>query len=202
MSARLSASVNAVTRAIFYTATTLDGFLADDSDSLDWLFVIPQDDDGFPAFLEGVGAIVRARRPTSGWSVMKTSSSTPRSGLSSMAPARTGSSSSRSLARIPGADVRFASGAVRDSWEEIAASAGDKDVWIVGGGDLAETRFADARTPRRDPTVGRAGGDLGLGAPAAAAPLRVADRLTLTSVALRTVQFAELTYAVRRTDAT
>src|SRR5690606_19591428 len=46
-------------RTIYNTATTLDGFLADDSDSLDWLFVVPQGHDGFPAFLDTIGAIVQ-----------------------------------------------------------------------------------------------------------------------------------------------
>src|SRR5699024_12546720 len=42
----------------YYTATTLDGFLADDSDSLDWLFKQHIDEDGpgnTTAFLSDVG---------------------------------------------------------------------------------------------------------------------------------------------------
>ena len=35
-----------MTRTIYYTATTLDGFIADEHDSLDWLFVQDQDEDG------------------------------------------------------------------------------------------------------------------------------------------------------------
>lgn len=46
---------------IFYTAATLDGFLADDNDSLEWL--MPQDIDledesAYPHFLRNVGAII------------------------------------------------------------------------------------------------------------------------------------------------
>ena len=33
-----------MTRFRYYTATTLDGFLADEHDSLDWLFTQEQDD--------------------------------------------------------------------------------------------------------------------------------------------------------------
>lgn len=33
-------------RTIFYAATTLDGYLADEHDSLDWLFVQDQDPKG------------------------------------------------------------------------------------------------------------------------------------------------------------
>ena len=40
----------------FYTATTLDGFIADDHDSLDWLFEQHIEDDGpgnYPDFIAG-----------------------------------------------------------------------------------------------------------------------------------------------------
>lgn len=43
----------------FYTATSLDGFIADEQDSLDWLFAV-EDDDGdrspFASFFADVGA--------------------------------------------------------------------------------------------------------------------------------------------------
>ena len=51
---------------IFYTATTLDGFLADEQDSLEWLFVQPQDEGGpmNPALVVAdVGAPVEPRLP-------------------------------------------------------------------------------------------------------------------------------------------
>lgn len=49
-----------MTRTLFYTATTLDGFLADDHDSLDWLFTQEQEEGGaldYAAFIAGVGAV-------------------------------------------------------------------------------------------------------------------------------------------------
>ena len=49
-------------RVIFYTATTLNGFLADDADSLDWLFAAPGGeggDDDFQQFLSGIGVLVQ-----------------------------------------------------------------------------------------------------------------------------------------------
>ena len=45
---------------VYYTATTLDGFLADPDDSLDWLFRQKQDDGGpfdYEVFIEKVGAL-------------------------------------------------------------------------------------------------------------------------------------------------
>ena len=48
-------------KTIYYTATTLDGFIADEQDSLAWLFVQDQDMTGplnYDEFIEGVGALV------------------------------------------------------------------------------------------------------------------------------------------------
>lgn len=42
-----------------------------------------------------------------------------------------------------GADIRFASGEVRPVCEAMVEAAGGKDLWVVGGGDLAG-QFADA----------------------------------------------------------
>ena len=49
-----------MTRTTFYTATTLDGFIADEHDSLEWLFTQPQDEGGpmnYDEFIKDVGAI-------------------------------------------------------------------------------------------------------------------------------------------------
>lgn len=49
----------------------------------------------------------------------------------------------RELDAMEGADIRWVSGDVATAYDEIAAAAGDRDVWVVGGGDLA-AQFADA----------------------------------------------------------
>jgi len=44
----------------YYTATTLDGFIADPDNSLDWLFTRAREDDGplnYGEFIAGVGAM-------------------------------------------------------------------------------------------------------------------------------------------------
>ena len=51
--------------------------------------------------------------------------------------------SSRTLPGVPGADVRFARGDVRPVHRAMVAAAAGKNVWIVGGGDLAG-QFHDA----------------------------------------------------------
>lgn len=50
-----------MTKTIYYAATTLDGFIADPDDSLEWLFRQEQDAGGplnYEAFYDTVGALV------------------------------------------------------------------------------------------------------------------------------------------------
>ena len=128
-----------MTRAIYYTATTLDGYIADEHDSLEWLFVQDVRDDGpmsYAAFIPGIGAMAMGattyawigdhmRANDEAWSY-----------------------------QIPcwvfthgqpdplGEGIRIVSGEVRDHHPAIVESSGDRDVWVVGGGDLAG-QFAD-----------------------------------------------------------
>ena len=44
---------------------------------------------------------------------------------------------------MDGADIRFADGPVEPVHEEMLAAAGERNVWIAGGGHLA-SQFADA----------------------------------------------------------
>jgi len=130
-----------MTRTVYYTAATLDGFLADEHDSLAWLFKQDQDDDGpmnYGAFISTVGVLVMGAT-TYGWI---------RAHL-----AETGEKwdyevpcfvfTHRELAPVEGADVRFVSGDVAASYDVLADSAGERDLWVVGGGDLA-AQFAEA----------------------------------------------------------
>ncbi|WP_195432844.1 dihydrofolate reductase family protein [Morganella morganii] len=52
-------------RHIIYIATSLDGYIADAQDKLDWLFAVPnpeQDDMGFSAFMQRIDAVVMGRK--------------------------------------------------------------------------------------------------------------------------------------------
>jgi dihydrofolate reductase len=51
--------------------------------------------------------------------------------------------SSRKLPAIEGADIRFVDGDVRAVHARMRAAAGSRNIWIVGGGDLAG-QFFDA----------------------------------------------------------
>lgn len=130
-----------MSRTVYYTATTLDGFLADEHDSLDWLFSQDQDEDGalnYGEFIAGIGAIVMGAT-TYEWVVAHLAESGEPWPYAVPAWVVT----HRDLAPVPGADVRFAQGDVAALHPELVAAAGGQDVWVVGGGDLA-AQFAEA----------------------------------------------------------
>ncbi len=128
-----------MTRAVYYTATTLDGFIADDHDSLAWLFEQHSDDagpGGYAEFIAGIGALVMGAT-TYEWigNHMRTT------GEAWSYEVPTWVFTHRELPPLAD-DVRMVSGGVGEHHAAIAASAGERDVWVVGGGDLAG-QFAD-----------------------------------------------------------
>lgn len=185
-----------MTRAIFYTATTLNGFLADENHSLEWLFAVPGADEAeadIPDFTEGIGVIVEGSS-TYRWVVEHESLlSEPHKWQEFYGERPVFVFSSQQQALVPGADIRVVSGDVRDIWDEIVTAAGDKDIWIMGGGALA-AQFAEAGLlDELHLTVAPV--TLASGAPLFPATLG-SDRLELTSVR-QVGQFAELRYRVR-----
>jgi dihydrofolate reductase len=122
-------------RTQYYTATSLDGFIADEEHSLEWLFKQQQDRGGplnYDAFFAEVGALALGAT-TYRW-VLDHSGKWPYD-LPSWVFTH------RELPPAPG--VTFTSGYVTDVHRELADAAGERNVWIVGGGDLAG-QFADA----------------------------------------------------------
>lgn len=133
-------------KTIYYTAATLDGFLADDNHSLDWLFQFapPEGEDHYEAFVKNVGALAMGSS-TYEWLL--------RHHIFPEDPAKkpdpwfytqpTWVFSSRSRRPVPGEDIRFVEGDVRPVHAEMVKAANGKDLWVVGGGELAG-QFYDA----------------------------------------------------------
>jgi dihydrofolate reductase len=122
----------------YFTATTLDGFIADPNNSLDWLFTRTQDEDGpqsYPAFIAGVGALAMGAT-TYEWILDHEGSKWPYE-----LPCWV--FTHRELPVVSGARVMFVQGDVRPVHEQMTVAAGDRNIWVVGGGDLAG-QFADA----------------------------------------------------------
>lgn len=123
-----------MTRYQYYTAMTLDGFLADEHDSLEWLLRQPQDEAspyGYDAFIAGVGAVVMG--------------STTYRWIIDHLLARGEEWPYRQPAFVfshhdlpsPQPGVTRLTGAPADARSILEEAAGDRSVWMVGGGALA-----------------------------------------------------------------
>lgn len=186
-----------MTRFIYNTATTLNGFIADEANSLDWLFVVEQPGGEHETFMENIGVIVQGST-TYEW-VLREEHLLDDSGKwpEYFGERPTFVFTSRDLPIPRGADVRLVSGAVADYADAFLALAGDKDVWVVGGGDLAG-QFLDAGL-LDEIQVSVAPVTLAGGAPLF--PRRVgSERLRLRTVEQRG-QFAHLTLDVTKGEA-
>ena len=122
---------------IYYTASSLDGFIATTDHSLAWLVTRDIDADGpfgYPAFIERIGAMVMGAT-TYEWLRENGGGEWPYS-------QPTWVFTHRDLELFGEGDVRFVSGEVSAAYDDMLASAGDRALWVVGGGDLAG-QFAD-----------------------------------------------------------
>lgn len=127
----------------YYTATSLDGFLATEDDSIDWLFPLGSlTESSYPDFIAQVGALAMGSS-TYQWMARNADAVKKETGAAWPYAQPTWIFSSRRLPVIEGADVRFVSGDVRPVFAQMQAIAGAKNIWIVGGGDLAG-QFHDA----------------------------------------------------------
>lgn len=190
---------DAMSTTTYHTAASLDGFIADQDNRLDWLLQFSDEPaGGFAAFLEAVGAIAMGST-TYEW-VLANHVHAP-SGPNPW-PYRQPAwvFTTRRLPMVDGADIRFVRGDVRPVHAEMVRAAEGGHVWIAGGGDLAG-QFHDAGLLDRI-VVTVASVTLGGGAPLL--PRRIATPpLRLRSAKALGADFAELTYDVPRpTEAT
>jgi dihydrofolate reductase len=129
----------------YYTATTLDGFIADSNHSLDWLFTRDQDRAGllnYADFIAGVGALAMGSS-TYEWILDHEFKGKDPAEWRWPYEIPCWVFTSRELQVIPDARIEFASGDVARVHAEMVEAADGRNVWIVGGGDLAG-QFADA----------------------------------------------------------
>jgi dihydrofolate reductase len=127
----------------YYTATSLDGFIATEDDSLDWLFPLGDvGDTSYPAFIAEVGALAMGSS-TYEWMLRHADTVAAETSAAWPYSQPTWVFSNRTLPTVPGADIRFVRGDVRPVHGAMRAAAGDRNIWIVGGGDLAG-QFHDA----------------------------------------------------------
>jgi dihydrofolate reductase len=134
-----------MTKTQYYAASTLDGFIAESDDTLDWLLKYQGSYDGKEAepaegggerFYEGVGAMVMGSATYE--FIIEESSEWSYKGK----PAWVLTSRDLPVPAGDGVDVRMRNAAVADLYDEMIASAGEADLWLIGGGNVA-SQFAD-----------------------------------------------------------
>jgi dihydrofolate reductase len=127
----------------YYTASSLDGFIADPNDSLDWLFPLGDiEETSYPAFIRDVGAIAMGAT-TYQWILRHQIGADAERPQPWAYEQPTWVFTTRTLPGVAGADIRFVRGDVRPVHQLMVDAAGGKNVWIVGGGELAG-QFYDA----------------------------------------------------------
>lgn len=117
---------------VYYTASSLDGFIVDTEDSLDWLTSRAVDADGpfgYEAFIDNIGALVMGAQ-TYTW----IRRNHPGEWMYTQPSWVVTHHPEIIAAEHP---VRTFAGTVGELHPQLVEAAADKDVWVVGGGDLA-----------------------------------------------------------------
>ena len=178
----------------YYVATSLDGFIADEGNSLEWLFAARSEEGGPPnyaSFISTVGAVAMGSA-TYEWIVAHA--------VADGDPARATWPydlpcwvfTHRELPVLPGSSrLVFTSEDVAAVHARMADVAAGRNIWIMGGGDLVG-QFADAGLLDQ---LLVAVAPVTLGAGAALLPRRLALRLDGVT---RSGDFAVMRYGVTR----
>jgi dihydrofolate reductase len=187
-----------MTTTIYFTASTIDGFIADEHHSLDWLFPFGEaevHERRWNEFFGRVGAMTMGAT-TYEWVLgHEDLLHNPGRWREFYGDVPCWVFTHRDLPPIPEAELRFVQGDVVPVHAEMAAEAGDRNIWLVGGGELVG-QFADrGLLDRIDVHVAPV--TLGAGAPLL--PRRLTSGLRLAEVD-RDKDFAYLTYELVHAD--
>lgn len=126
-----------MTRTIYYTGCSLDGFIATRDHSLDWLLsrdIDPQGPMHHDGFRERIGA---AAMGANTWQWILDHDEEP------WGPLPTWVLTHREFAPVEGRSPTFTSDDVESVHSAMSAAAAGKDLWLVGGGELVG-QFHDA----------------------------------------------------------
>jgi len=135
-----------MTKTQYYCASSLDGYIAETDDTIDWLLKYEGSFEGegvepikgsYQRYYQGVGALVMGSATYE--FVLAELSEWPYKGKPTWVL------SSRDLPKPAGeeVDVRIVNANVPDLYDEMIAAAGERNLWVIGGGNVA-SQFADA----------------------------------------------------------
>src|SRR5512139_3547163 len=128
----MGAQAPTMTRTQYYVAASLDGYIADADGRLDWLFQFDGAEgvkEHYERFMSEVGALVMGARTYD--FVLAQGGAWAYAGLPTWVFTH------RELPVPPGADVRFTTEDVRAVHARTVEAAHGRNVWMIGGGDLA-----------------------------------------------------------------
>lgn len=130
----------------YYTAASLDGFIADESNSLEWLFEVPGSDEAagarFDRFFADVGAMAMGAT-TYRWVIEHEALlEHPERWSAFYGDRPCWVFSHGEVPIVPDAQLYVVQGPVGPIHRVMTAAAGRRDIWLVGGGDLVG-QFAD-----------------------------------------------------------
>lgn len=182
-------------KTLYYTAASLDGFIAMPDDSLDWLFRLGEvEETSYPEFISGVGALAMGSA-TYEWLLRNSIDPPDREGDPWPYEQPAWVFTTRDLPTISGADIRFVRGDVRPVHRAMREAAAGKNIWLAGGGELVG-QFHDQGL--LDEIIVQIGSvTLGSGKPLL--PRMISDPpLRLVSAGRMGENFVELRYEVRR----
>ncbi len=118
-----------MSKVVLFIATSLDGYIASPDGTVDWLF--HDADYGYTEFMASVDAVVMGRKT---WEQARTFEDVPFAGKKVIVFSRSKSDSDEDR-------IRFVQGAPSTTIVEIRNSV-QKDIWLVGGGDLIQQFIA------------------------------------------------------------
>lgn len=124
-----------MSRIVYNTATSVNGFIADENNSLAWLFEVPTDEATMARLTPPDSPVIVMGSTTYEWLLAEEHLlAHPEKWQGFYAGKSVFVFTSRTLPVPRGAEVTFLSGPVA---EHLAAFRAIGDVWVVGGGDLA-----------------------------------------------------------------
>jgi dihydrofolate reductase len=140
-----------VAKTQYLVAASIDGFIADIHNSLEWLFEAEARatkdakaarEEQFRQFFAATGAMTMGAT-TYEWVVAHENLlANPAQWQEYYGQVPCWVFTHRNMPAVPGANISFVSGAVRPVYDQMRAAAEGRNLWVVGGGELAG-QFAD-----------------------------------------------------------
>lgn len=117
-------------KLVLFIATSLDGYIATEDDSLEWLFNVEgEGDNGYSQFYETIETVMMGKK-TYDWIMKHETGEFPYKNKECYVFTRSTIENTE--------DVQFLNGNIVSITNKLKIQEG-KDIWIVGGGDLLQT---------------------------------------------------------------